>query len=143
MEKMFAIKNTSEKDNVTIILHNIEFSAKQTSCARNQILYFPDTLLPWITLAYIAAHGARSSSPVLPWKIQFSWAKINLYRISWSRVEMYDVTRRFDICGFFPYLNFVPKFANLFDPFSNNILQRSEKFGIKYKNRVGISHFSG
>lgn len=88
---MFAIKNTREKDNIAIIYRNIEFSAKQTGYARNQI--FSGYAAPWITLAYIAAHVAPR------WKIQFSWAEINLYRISWSRVEMCDVARRFDICG--------------------------------------------
>jgi len=91
---MFAIKNKSEKDNVAIIRisRNIEFSAKQTSCARNQIFS-----------GYVVAsrlHILRRATHVAsPWKIQFSWAEINLYRISWLRVEMCDVACRFDICG--------------------------------------------
>jgi len=90
---MFASKNKSEKDNVAIICisRNIEFSAKQTSCARNQIFS-----------GYVVAsrlHILRRATHIAPpWKIQFSWAEINLYRISWSRVEM-CVACRFDICG--------------------------------------------
>lgn len=92
---MFAIENAREKNNVAIIYYNVEFFTKQTSCARNQIFS-----------GYVSPHPGsrlhilrRAAHVAPPWKIQFSWAEINLYRISWSRVEMCDVARRFDICG--------------------------------------------
>lgn len=84
------IENTNEGDKAAKLYRSIEFSAKQTSRAREIKYYFP---------GYIAELNHACICCAARRKIQFSWDEINLYRISWSRVEMRYMVCRFDICN--------------------------------------------